>query len=134
MDYPVTGEPQPRKKKRRSIWLSIAAGLLVLACWGGLVYAGFYYTKEYVDRSIQRSILEVQETNALQVQSLDKRLSTIHSEVKAIEETLRDTDKTLSKSDLTQKALNEQINALDDQLQRLERSLNILKEAPGADA
>jgi len=128
LDYPIAEQPQPRKRRRRPIWLSVVAAVLVLAFWGGLVYAGFYYTKEYIDRSLR----EVEETNALQIQTLERRLAVMHSEMEAIEQALKETDKTLSKSDLTQKALNERIEALDDQLKRLERSLNVLKEAPDA--
>ncbi|HIE12344.1 MAG TPA: hypothetical protein EYP63_02775, partial [Desulfotomaculum sp.] len=90
MDYPIAEQPQPRKRRRRPIWLSVVAAVLVLAFWGGLVYAGFYYTKEYIDRSLR----EVEETNALQIQTLERRLAVMHSEMEAIEQALKETDKT----------------------------------------
>lgn len=124
MDYPMVDKPLPKKRKPRPLWPGVLA---VLLFWGGLIYGGFYYAKEYIDCSIQ----SVQETNAMQIQGLEERLSAIQSEMESIEDALKDTDKTLSSSDATRQDLSKKIEALDEQLQRLEKSLNILKEAPG---
>jgi len=128
LDYPTAAQTAPRRRRRRSPWPNVVAWFLVLAFWGGLAYGGFYYTKQYVDRSLR----SIQETNALQIQALEERLNALTAEMDAVEAALQDTGKTLSSSDTTRQALNEKIEALDTQLKNLEKSLNILKEAPNA--
>ncbi|MBO8129493.1 MAG: hypothetical protein H0Z39_09900 [Peptococcaceae bacterium] len=134
MDYPrdpITTEPtvptRPRRKRTRpSPWTKPLSFLLVLVLWGGLVYGGCYYAKQYIDRTIQ----DVQQTNAMNVRAIKDRLDTLAAKIQEIEDVLQQADQTLASSGSTQKELNKKIAELDRQLQELEKSLNILKEAP----
>ncbi|MFZ5634427.1 MAG: hypothetical protein ACOY40_16460 [Bacillota bacterium] len=128
MDYPrVTGRKEiqggSRKERKRASGVYV---FLVIVVWVGIVFGGFYLAKQYIDQSIQ----SVQQTNAMQVQTLEARLDALAKEMKEIEETLENAGVALSSSDTTQKKLDDKIEKLDKQLQELEKSLKILKEAP----
>ncbi|MDO7787269.1 hypothetical protein [Desulforamulus aquiferis] len=100
----------------------------VFVLWLGLLLGSSFLAKNYIDKTM----LTVQQTNAMNVQNLESRLASLSDEMKQIKELLENTDQTLTSSDSTQKALNDKIKDLDKQLQALEKSLNILKEAPDA--
>lgn len=125
-------EDVPKKKvkrlpqKTRSIWKSLIYGVLLACIWGWLVYAGYHFTKQYFDTTINN----LQQTNALNMQAINERLASINSEINAIKEAISQTDQTLSSSGSIQAELNKKIELLDKQLQDLEKSLEILKEAP----
>jgi len=129
LEYPLAEQPAPKKKRKtRPLWPAVAAWFLVISFWGGLAFAGFYYTQRYIDRSIQ----SVRETNALQIQALEERVAALAEEMESVEAALRDADKTLASTDSTRQDLDAKIQALDAQLQKLEKSLAVLKEAPDA--
>ncbi|MGI6606356.1 MAG: hypothetical protein ACOX2X_04880 [Peptococcia bacterium] len=115
-----------RRNKNTSIGKGIAYVLLFLLVWGGLVYGGFSFTKQYFDQTITN----LQQTNALHMQEVNEKLSALNNELNALKNALSDTDETLSSAGDIQEELNEKIELLDDQLKALEKSLNILKEAP----
>jgi|GEM_PF-989948 len=129
MNYPVdsfkqnTGETRQDRKKSKS---GGAGVLIAVLLWGGLVFGGFYTTKHYIDKAIQK----VQQTNAMNVQAINERLDTLTSDMKGLKSVLRDADQTLSTSGSLQEELNEKIVMLEQQLKDLETSLKILKEAP----
>lgn len=102
------------------------AGIIVL--WLIIFMGSAYLAKDYIDKTM----LSVQQTNAMNVQSLESRLGVLSEEMKQIKELLQNTDQTLTSSDSSQKALSDKINQLDKQLQALEKSLKVLKEAPDA--
>jgi vacuolar-type H+-ATPase subunit I/STV1 len=119
---------QKRHKKtspRREIF-----GIVILVfLWAGLTYAGYWYATEYVERTVR----EIQETNALNVKMLEEEIQSLRTEMSAIEEALAQTDKTLSSTGSAGEAVNERISELDEQLNRLEKSLNILMERGNED-
>lgn len=117
-----------RKKTRRSPWLTVLAVIIIISLWGGMIYGGYYYAKQYFDQSINN----VQQTNAMNIQKLEDRVSSLAVEMEEVKNALKDADQTLSSSDDTQQELNDKINKLNNQLKDLERSLRILKEAPDA--
>jgi len=120
------GEQRPGQGRSSIVKILIALSLVIL--WGGMVFGGYYFARQYVELSIRN----VQKTNATSVETLGGRLDTMSAQLKDIENTLRGAGLTLSSSDSTQKELNKKIENLDRQLQELERSLKTLKEAPNA--
>ncbi len=100
--------------------------LLFLLFWGGLVYGGFYLTKQYFDQTINN----LQQTNALNMQEVNEKLAGLNNELYALQQAISNTDDTLSSSGDIQEELTEKIEILDEQLKALEKSLKILKEAP----
>lgn len=117
-----TGSTKEQTNKRYQFF----AGIIVL--WLIIFMGSAYLAKDYIDKTM----LSVQQTNAMNVQGLESRLGVLSEEMKQIKELLQSTDQTLTSSDSTQKALRDKINELDKQLQALEKSLNVLKEAPDA--
>ena len=119
--------PVPRGKRARKTAsrLNLPILIITILVWAGLVCGGFYLAKDYVDNSIQ----EVQETNAMNVQTLDQKLTGIQKEMEEVKTALAQTDETLSSTDSTRKELNQKIEQLDKQLKQLENSLNILRES-----
>jgi len=115
-----------KQKKNTSIGKGTAFVFLFLLIWGGLVYGGYYYTKQYFDQTITN----LQQTNALHMQEVNEKLSALNNELNALQDALSNTDETLSSAGDIQEELNEKIELLDEQLKALEKSLNILKEAP----
>lgn len=100
--------------------------LLFFLIWGGLVYGGFYFTKQYFDRTINN----LQQTNALNMQEVNEKLAGLNNELYALQQAISNTDETLLSSGDIQEELTEKIKILDEQLKALEKSLKILKEAP----
>lgn len=118
--------PAREKRTRRATARpNLMVIILTVLVWGGLVCGGFYLAKNYIDRSIK----EVQETNAMNVQALDERLNSIHGEMQDIKSALAQTDETLSSTNSTRKELNQKIEQLDEQLKQLQNSLKILQES-----
>lgn len=122
-----SNQPQTSRRKKTS---SKKAGfiyvLLFLLIWGGLIYAGFYFTKQYLDNTINN----IQQTNAMNIQEVKERLDSLANEMIALKSELSSTDETLSSSSSIQEQLRKKIDLLDAQLKNLEKSLKILKEAP----
>jgi len=102
---------------------------IMLILWAGLTYGGYYYATDYV----QRTVREIQETNALNVKVLEEDIQSLREEMGAIQEALAQTDKTLSSTGSAGEAVNERISLLDDQLKKLEKSLNIMMESGNED-
>ena len=102
---------------------------IMLILWAGLTYGGYYYATDYV----QRTVREIQETNALNVKVLEEDIQSLREEMGAIQEALDQTDKTLSSTGSAGEAVNERISLLDDQLKKLEKSLNIMMESGNED-
>ncbi len=112
-----------REKRKRS---SPGSWFVAFILWAVMVFGGFFLAKQYFDQTI----MAVQQTNAVNVQTLEARLDNLGANVKEIRESLATAGITLSSSDSTQKELNKKIEELDAQLKNLEKSLNILREAP----
>lgn len=127
-----TGKTQKnvnRRRKTRPVkWVGIVYFLLFLAFWGGLIFGGFYITKDYLDKSINN----IQQTNAMNIQELKDRLDSLTNEMVVLKQALNSTDQNITSSGSIQVQLNKKIEVLDQQLKNLEKSLNILKEAPNA--
>lgn len=100
--------------------------LLFLLFWGGLIYGGFYVTKQYLTTTLGN----IQQTNALHLQDMQERLASLSNELAALKGELSNTDKTLASSTGIQGELRQKIELLDAQLKDLQKSLKILKEAP----
>ena len=100
--------------------------VLFLLVWAGLVYGGFYYSKQYFDQEIKN----IQQTNAMYIQEIKDRMDSLTNELIALKGDLSNTDETISSSSSIHKELNAKIELLDKQLKNLEKSLQILKEAP----
>lgn len=130
MDLPVQEDAVPgtraEQKQTGRPWVRVAAIVLMIAFWGGLLYGAYYLVTDYIDRSVRT----VQETNALHVQSLEERLDAIQAELGEVKDVLADTDQILAGTDSTQEALTQRIEALDSQLEQLERSLEALRKSP----
>ena len=102
-------------------------GLLVIVLlWGGLVFGGFYITKQHIDKAVQN----VQQTNAMSVQAINESLEALSSDMKGLKEVLSSADQTISTSGSLQQELTEKIRMLEKQMEDLEASLKVLKEAP----
>lgn len=116
---------QSRQDRRKS---GAGGGVLFITVllWAGLVFGGFYITRQYIDKTVQR----VQQTNAMSVQAINERLDALNSDMKGLKEVLGAADETLASTGSLQKNLTEKIGMLEKQMQELERSLSILKEAP----
>ncbi|HPU35672.1 MAG TPA: hypothetical protein PL078_07310 [Bacillota bacterium] len=99
---------------------------LAIMLWLGVVCSGFFLAKYYFDQAI----MSVQQTNAMNVQTLEARLESLSADIAEIKKELNSAGRTLSSSDSIQKELNKKIEELDIQLKELEKSLNILREAP----
>lgn len=113
---------QGRSKSKKD-----GAGLLVIVLlWGGLVFGGFYITKQYIDKAVQN----VQQTNAMSVQTINESLEALSSDMKGLKEVLSSADQTISTSGSLQQELTEKIRMLEQQMEDLEASLKVLKEAP----
>lgn len=111
------------RKKARNNFLGI---VLIIILWSGMVFGGFYIAKNYIDRAI----LNVQQTNAMNVQAINERLDTIAADMKNLENIIGTAGQSISSSGNIQKELVERIELFDQQIQELKRSLDILKEAP----
>ncbi len=117
-----------KRRNTRSRWKEFLCIFLLLLVWGGLVYGGFYIARQYLDKSINN----MQQTNAMNMQEVNERLDSLNLELNNLRKEISNTDKTLSSSGSIQVELNQKIEVLDKQLKNLEKSLNILKEAPNA--
>jgi septal ring factor EnvC (AmiA/AmiB activator) len=113
-----------RRKKKRTNKSGLI--LLFLIIWGGLFAGGFYFTKNYFDRTINN----IQQTNALNIQMIKERLDSLTNELLVLKSEISTTDQTLSSTGNIQAELSKKIEILDAQLKNLEKSLRILKEAP----
>jgi len=102
---------------------------IMLILWAGLTYGGYWYATDYV----QRTVREIQETNALNVKMLEEDMQSLREDMSAIQEALAQTDKTLSSTGSAGEAVNERISQLDVQLKKLEKSLNIMMESDNED-
>ena len=91
-----------------------------------MIIGGYFAGKVYIDRSMAA----VQQTNAVNVQTLQNRLDSMAGEIDQIQLALNNADQTLASSGSTQENLNQKIQELDNQLQLLAKSLAVLKEAP----
>lgn len=100
--------------------------LVLVLLWGGLVFGGFYLTKQYMDKALQN----VQQTNAMSVQAINESLEALSSDMEGLKEVLISADKTISTTGSLQQNLTEKIRMLEEQMQDLEASLKVLKEAP----
>lgn len=118
--------PNRRRKTRPGKWLGIFYCFLFLVFWGSLIFGGFYITKDYLDKSISN----IQQTNAMNIQELKDRLDSLTNEMLELKQVLSSTDQNISSAGSIQIQLNKKIDLLDQQLKSLEKSLNILKEAP----
>jgi hypothetical protein len=94
--------------------------------WCGLVFAGFYLAKNYIDQAIQK----VQQTNAMNVQAINERLDTLTADMKSLENAVGMTGQTISSSGSVQQEILARMAQFELQIQELKNSLDILKEAP----
>jgi septal ring factor EnvC (AmiA/AmiB activator) len=103
--------------------------ILLVLLWAGLAAGGFWYAGHYIDRTVR----EIQEANALNVQAMEAQITSLHNEMSAIKEALDKTDATISSTGTASEEVNKRITEMDEHLKKLEKSLNILKESGNAD-
>lgn len=60
--------------------LRVILALVIL--WASLFVGGFWYARQYIDQMV----LEIQETNALNVQNLEEKIQSLSTEMKIIKE------------------------------------------------
>jgi len=124
-------EPASRQEKRKQTGPGpgVLGIITMLILWAGLTYGGYWYATDYV----QRTVREIQETNALNVKVLEEDIQSLREDMSAIQEALNRTDETLSSTGSAGEAVNERISLLDEQLKKLEKSLNIMMESGNED-
>jgi septal ring factor EnvC (AmiA/AmiB activator) len=103
--------------------------LALVLLWACLLVGGFWYARQYIDQKV----LEIQETNALNVQDLEEKMQSLSAEMKIIKESLTQTDKALSSTGTTSKEVKKRIEEMDNQLKELEKSLSVLQESGNED-
>ncbi|HAG11782.1 MAG TPA: hypothetical protein DCK76_10505 [Desulfotomaculum sp.] len=120
-------EERDVKKKVGFNQLRVILALVFL--WACLLVGGFWYARQYIDQKV----LEIQETNALNVQDLEEKMQSLSAEMKIIKESLTQTDKTLSSTGTASEEVKKHIEEMDKQLKELEKSLNVLQESGNED-
>lgn len=123
-----TESPLSSPVKQRAGRTTQPQRLIIVAVfiWIFMIIGGYFAGKVYIDRSMAA----VQQTNAVNVQTLQNRLDSMAGEIDQIQLALNNADQTLASSGSTQENLNQKIQELDNQLQLLAKSLAVLKEAP----
>lgn len=119
-------EKKKNKKKKMTVFLKVLSWILIIGVWSGLVYGGFYYSKKYIDESIDR----VQQNNSISIQAVTEKLDVLNNEIEGLRQAVSEADSNIASSTNIQGKINEKLNKLDAQLKELEKSLKILKEAP----
>lgn len=118
--------------ERKRLAIQILLVTLVVACWGGLVYGGYYLANQYIQKTrlyVDQQLHEIKLQNEQQVTLLQTELLKIHEELGLIKEELAFADETLNGSNQTKTALQERMALLDSQLNQLKASLKQLEEA-----
>ncbi|MBF8982703.1 hypothetical protein IZY60_04030 [Lutibacter sp. B2] len=113
-------------KKKNKIWINVLILCISVGIWSTVVYYGYTYSKNYIDRSIKN----VQQENALNIQALSGKIELLSNEIRNLKNSIDNTDDTIAGSTIVQEKIDEKLKALDNQLGTLEKSLKILKEAP----
>ncbi|SKC91544.1 coiled-coil domain-containing protein [Maledivibacter halophilus] len=128
-----SGKIKRKKRKENKILRNMFLLIISIGLWGGIVYYGYMYAKEYVDKSIS----SVNQNNIMLVEQLKEEVKIINSdikrlsnEIKDLKEEVRDADSTLSDSNNIQEDIDKKLKNLDDRLEKLKESLKILEEAP----
>jgi len=118
-----------REVKKIVSFIQLRVILALVLLWASLFAGGFWYARQYIDQMV----LEIQETNALNVQDLEEKIQSLSTEMKAIKESLTQTDKTLSSTGTASEEVKKRIEEMDKQLKGLEKSLSILQESGNVD-
>ncbi|GAW94336.1 hypothetical protein [Calderihabitans maritimus] len=137
--YAATETRQGKRAKKRSGFKQFLAGLFLFVLWIGTVYVAYSYIENrlaeqhamlqaYIDRQVQN----IQETNALNIQTIVQKQERLLSELTKIKRALEEADEVISQSNSTREALDERITQLDKQLENLKESLRILQETVDA--
>jgi len=133
-DYSNQEETRSRRRKKRR-YQSILFFCVFMIAWVGLAYGGFYYTNgrlQAMQDALNSTLADVQQTNALNVKTLEDKLAAVEEEMKEITFALEETGKEVSSSGMsTRQQLDKRMEALDRQLEELKNSLEILKESKG---
>lgn len=125
----VESAPKKGRRKQTSPGPGIYRIIAMIIVWAGLVFGGFWYAADYA----QRTVREIQETNAMNVKMLEEDIQSLHLELNAVREALAEADATISSAGSAGEAVNERITQLDEQLKKLEQSLNIMMESGNED-
>jgi len=118
-----------KRKKSRNVLINILIFMISVGVWGGIVYYGYGYAKNYIDISINN----VRQENAMNIQGLSDQVKLLSNEIKELSNSLDDTDSTISNTTDVQNKIDNKLEELDDRLKELQKSLDILKEAPNAE-
>ncbi|CAH2213440.1 hypothetical protein [Tepidibacter aestuarii] len=118
-----------KRKKSRNVLINILIFMISIGLWGGIVYYGYGYAKNYIDTSINN----VRQENAMNIQGLSDQVKLLSNEIKELSDSLDDTDSTISNTTDVQNKIDNKLEELDDRLKELQKSLDILKEAPNAE-
>lgn len=126
-----------RYKKDKKKVNDIVIYVVLIGIWGALVFAGYWYTnsklardKAELQKYIDQSLSEVQETNSLNIQMLNEKMENMESDLKDIAWALEKTGEEINVSgSSTRQELSKRMEALDKQLEELRNSLEILKES-----
>lgn len=135
----MSGQQQARtnsSKAKTNAIRQIVSLVLIIGIWVGLVYAGYWYIQDQLARNqaslqkhIDLAIRDIQETNALNIQSIQEKLDSLQAEMEQIKLALEEADASLNSSNATREVLSDKIEELDRQLEELRQSLEILKES-----
>ncbi len=124
----VKSDSSSNSKIRRGSY-SYLFGILLFFIWAGMSVYGFYYAQNYFEQYMKK----IEETNALNIQSINKRIDVLEEEMKNINGTLDKTGSSLNSTTSASTEVNKRITELDNQLKALEKSLKILQESGNED-
>jgi len=117
-----------KRRKSRNTKNGVIVFLIFAALWGGAVYYGYNYVKDYIDTLTAN----IQQTNAMQTSELREEISLLGSEIRNLRGSMENAGLVISNTSDVQTRIDEKLVELENQLKELEHSLNILKEAPNA--
>jgi uncharacterized protein HemX len=124
-----------RKQNKKSSYNHLLLTLLLVVLWGTLVYGGYWYVDmrlTLMQEEINRSMLDVQETNNLYLSELNNKMLRMQEEIENISLNLEKTGREVTTSGSSaREELNKRIKELDTRLEELAKSLEILKESKG---
>ncbi|MBZ4686760.1 MAG: hypothetical protein PWQ96_1013 [Clostridia bacterium] len=130
----VSIQKNGKPKKNKNFSAAIILALIII--WSGLVYGGYWFVqdtlsvhREKMQSYVDEAVKNVQETNAMNIRSLEDKLEALQYEMKKISKALDKADESIQDSNSSREKLNEKIESLDEQLEDLKKSLDILKES-----
>lgn len=135
----LTRQKPKEETNKRKIVILISLLTFTLLLWGGLLYGGYWYANQYIEKSkatIDSKISEIEAQNQddvaglqLKLDEANHELQYIKEELIYIQENLALTGESLNGSDDTKVALQQRIDELNNQLKVLQTSIQRLEDA-----